>query len=143
MLQPQDDDDYFTALMGFFYYVLEEIPAEHKQQVRDKIASVEPRTGFKVKEHLQFGDKGNGQIKYHKKGDNHYIGEINWRNNPHGRGITIDNNGNIFIGYQKDGAATVGNAIRINSYGSISVGEYYIDGNRSIRFRDTTDKIGH
>jgi len=67
--------------------------------VRDLIDTVEPKTGVKVMEYLQFGKKGDAQIKYHKIEPSHYFGELNAKNERHGRCIRIDSDGYVFIDY--------------------------------------------
>jgi len=49
---------------------------------------------------MQFGKKAEAEIKYHKYLNNHYVGELNAKNDRHGRGISIFDHGVIYIGYK-------------------------------------------
>ncbi len=42
-----------------------------------------------------------------------YFGELNENNQAHGRGITIDKDGEIYIAYFKNGKVSTGHYIRI------------------------------
>ena len=74
---PIDDDDCLNAILTTGD---QEIPAELMQKVREAIATVEPITGVNVRDHLQFGKKGNATIKYFKVEGQHLIGEHNDKN---------------------------------------------------------------
>ena len=81
-----NNDDYFTDLIR----VLEQqqIP-DVKKILMDGVAKIETRTGLNVSAYINFGKKGNAQIKYHKDGNDNYIGELNAANKRHGRCIKI------------------------------------------------------
>ena len=54
-----------------------------------------------------------------------YIGEMNDEDRPHGRGLTIDSDGSIFIGFWNNGVYAAGNYITLGSGGSFRLGEFY------------------
>ena len=55
-----------------------------------------------------------------------YIGEWSFETKkPHGRGIRIYDNGNIRIGYRKNGDITLGKYVDVWPKGRVAVGEWY------------------
>ena len=66
-----------------------------------------------------------------------YFGEFNENNEPHGRGIYIFSDGDIYIQYWNNGRSAPGNYLDIRNDGVVEVGEYYLrDG--ELRSRGTT-----
>ena len=97
------------------------------QLLKERIDRVEKRAQISVREYIGFGDIAPGAIKYFKdEYRNQRIGELNSDNKLHGRGINIDTNGNIYIGYWNNGVwRAPGNFIRIFE-GGLLVGERYL-----------------
>ena len=64
----------------------------------------------------------------HNKYESHGIqfGELNERNNLHGRGILITKLGTIRIGFYSDGKSAPGNYLSIWNNGDIYLGECYV-----------------
>ena len=54
---------------------------------------------------------------------NYSFGLLNKSNNLHGRGVQIDRNGTIIVGYFVDGSLSVGNYIYVYTQGTFIVGE--------------------
>ena len=112
-------------------------------ELKTEIARLEERMGKKINQHLGFvGDlEGHGElyVKYSDKEAEHgfdegaqYLGE--WSkdsNKPHGRGILIDSDGDIRIGYFNNGDDAPGNYLTILSDGDVDVGECYLKGGES------------
>ena len=57
------DEDYSEALMRC---INTEIPADVRAIFNKHISMLTTRTGVNWQEYMQFGKKGNAQIKYHK-----------------------------------------------------------------------------
>ena len=56
-----------------------------------------------------------------------YYGEVNAGGKRHGRGIDIQNDGQIIVGYWENGQFSTGNFIGIFIDGSFNVGEIYMN----------------
>ena len=94
------------------------------QKLLDGIANLEKRAGISVRDYLGFGDDSNAVIKYSKRCGTDCIGEMNSDNKLHGRGIDIDSDGNIYIGYFDNGSwYAPGKNIEIHGNGGFLVGE--------------------
>ncbi len=93
--------------------------------VKDGIATVEKRAHIKAKEHLG-GGALHTPLQTITDSYCNYYGEINADGEEHGRGIGISNDGDIGIGYFKNGEWSTGNYIEIYSDGRFWVGELYL-----------------
>ncbi len=110
-----------------------------KQQIQDaeklkaRLAAVEQRTKISLNEYL--GKQPlTSPLQTLTKKDYKYYGEVNGSGKPHGRGIEINNDGDIWIGYWQNGSDDTGNYIRIYDDGDFDVGECYMrDGVRWVR----------
>ncbi len=97
------------------------------KEIREKIATVEQRAKIYVKDYLGFGPL-NKPIQTKTYPDYKYYGEFNADGEEHGRGIQIQNGeGDIHIGYFKNGSMSTGNYIMIfkDDRVQFEVGEYY------------------
>ncbi len=109
------------------------------------IAYVEKRAKISVKKHLDFGDLHTPLNTYTDEYDKHY-GELNADGKEHGRGISIEIDSYIRIGYYEHGELSTGNYIIIHSDGKFKVGEIYNKdggrrGDRGTRYnRDGTEE---
>ena len=104
----EENADFLDSLLSFGDL---EMSAEQMQQIKQGVLRVEQRAQISVKEHLQFGKKGTAQFKFSDTyyGGLKYIGEWSAQTDkPNGRGIAIFRNGDIRIGYYKDGARDAG-----------------------------------
>ena len=113
-------------------------------RVEEYMPKVRDRHGTDIATYLGFNTPVSSQIKF---SDNvtingwpgsKYIGE--WcaqTDKPNGRGIAIFGNGEIWIGYYKDGDVAAGNYIFIYSNGWFNLGEYYFDANGRLKDRFT------
>ena len=90
------------------------------------IAMVERIAGIRVNEFIGFGNDESAKLEYFWADSYSLIGELNERNNLHGRGIEIYKSGNFYIRYFKNGCQTIGNYIHIYNGGIVNVGELFM-----------------
>jgi len=90
-LQASEDDDYVTGLVKYIESMKIGV------DLKAILATVEERTGINVIAHLKFGKRGKAAIKYHKVGTCYNIGELNDKNEKHGRAITLWSDGSVFM----------------------------------------------
>jgi len=101
--------------------------------INDAIDMLKQKHDISVREHLGFDSAATQQLKFHTyKNGAKSIGELNFDNNLHGKGICIWSNGNIRIGCYNNGFVVPGNYLAINSNGegNLIVGEVYIKGGK-------------
>ena len=101
-----------------------------------EIARVEHLAGISIRDYFGFGNHSQVGLKYFKgeeseDGCEHFIGEVNSKNELHGRGIYIyhQNRSGILIDidHYKKGERALGKYIHIFSDGEFVVGECYLD----------------
>jgi hypothetical protein len=95
------------------------------ERIKELIPTVEKRTNIVVNDFLGKHPL-TSPIKTITYYDNNYYGEVNAVGKEHGRGIYKFDDGNIVIGYFKNGLRSTGNYIVIHSDGEFRVGESYL-----------------
>ena len=96
-------------------------------------ATIKKAIRMKVKDYLGFGKKENAEIKCIRNETNNYIGEVRQDGKEHGRGLTMHDDGHIYIRYWENGKVAPGSYIDIQSDGRFTVGEYFINHNEILR----------
>ncbi len=84
-------------------------------RIKDFIPTIEKRAKISMNDFLGKGALTRIKTKKGTLGGKYY-GELNANSEAHGRGISIYNDGRIWIGYFEDGWLSTGNFIQIDKY---------------------------
>jgi len=104
-------------------------------------AKVQQRHGVSIKDHVQFKNASKLCLKYLKKGDLKYYGQLDSNNKPRGFGIRINKKASITIAKWTEWGMDVGTYITILNDGRIWVCECYLNSKQEKKFRGTLYKI--
>lgn len=94
-------------------------------RIRSKLATLEKLMGYSWRGFLGFGSTDKQIDSFTCNNGGKYYGEKNERGG-HGRGITVQTNGSIFIGFSENGQYALGNRIQICAEGQMQTEEMYL-----------------